>query len=117
MHFLLDRPQLEVRIQNVEFQLKTKAQIAKDFATKGIVFSNDFLKTEQPFETIISELADKLAEVSAMGESALLQLMYTIDLKESSFLQTVSQPNFLDELATLVLRREAFKVYLRENFK
>ena len=50
------------------------------------------------------------------GETNLLQLLYTIDIPEKDFLKLVQSPNFLPTIASMVLKREAMKVYYREKY-
>ena len=113
---LLDSVQLANKLKISDFQNKTKKQLAKDFATLGIHFSVEFMEQNQSFESVITTIAIKLNEAIQMGQALFLQLIYTLDVDESLFLNALGKENALHELSELILRREAYKVFLRERF-
>jgi hypothetical protein len=116
MKQLLSQEQLEVQFTVPDFVLKTKQQIAKDFNSSGIPFNEAFITDELNYFEISSIVSQKLLEVMRTGETALLQLLYQIDIPQSQFLGIVQEKDLSDQLADLVIRREAYKVFLRSKF-
>lgn len=116
MNYLLPKEELLIQLQTADFVMKTQQQIAKDFALSGIYFSEDFLSTEQSYTTILSEIQLNLAEILKKTERELLQLMYQIDLPQSLFIDALGREDIIEQLSELILRREAYKVFLRGKF-
>ncbi len=102
---------------DADFILRTQRQIEKDFAKFNSILPDSFTKEVWTKEQILHEIEFHLEEFSNLGETRLLQLMYTIDISESLFLKLTQSTNFISELAMEVLKREAYKVYLKEQFK
>ena len=50
------------------------------------------------------------------GERQLLQLLYAVDVAESTFLKLTLQPDFLHQISEQILYREAYKIWLREKY-
>lgn len=113
---LIDLNELLSAFKRSEFVLKTQRQIAKDFGTAQYDFGEAFLTENFAYETIIDEVKIALSDIMKQGETVFLQLMYTIDVKESDFLVQITGENFLENIAQIIIRREAYKVYLREQF-
>ncbi len=109
--------QLETEFTDPEFVLKTQRQIAKDFGISGISFREDFEAISQDYDRIIDQIGEKLSELMTLGESQTLQLLYQIDIPQSDFLALTTDPNFIDKMSALILRREAYKIYLRSIYK
>lgn len=116
VNHLLPIEQVNSELRSVDFELKTRAQLVKDFATQGLYFHPGFESSTGDFEAIIAEIASLIVELMKRGERYLLQLLYTIDLPERYFLEIVQESNMPQILATYILRREAYKVYLRKQF-
>ena len=116
MQFLLSDEQLRGQLSVPDFQIKTQQQIAKDFALSGFDFDEQFLNNELNYEEIIDSVAIKLEEVFIAGEQTLLQLLYQIDVPQNTFLNLVGNDSMVIELSEIILRREAYKVYLRSKF-
>lgn len=116
MNYLLPIKELRIQLQAADFVLKTQQQIAKDFALSGIYFSEEFTTKEFPINSIISELQSNLAEILKRSERELLQLMYQIDLPQDLFIDALGREDTIEQLSELILRREAYKVYLRGKF-
>jgi hypothetical protein len=112
----LSTSELILEFQTVDFVLKTQRQIAKDFSSSGILFNDLFEKVELSYDVLISTIASKLEEVMMHGETQLLQLLYQIDIPQNHFLDLLNQEDFGLKLSALILRREAYKVYLRSKF-
>jgi hypothetical protein len=110
-------PQLIECFNDELFVLKTQQQIEKDFAKFNLNFPEEFIST--PFSKVQIEglIMERVSDLMRGGESRLLQLLYTIDVSEKEFLKSTTQPEFLTQLAENILRREAYKVFLRMHFK
>lgn len=98
------------------FVLKTQQQIEKDFAKYGIDFPQTFVNTPLSKIEIESILQEKVTSIMKFGETNLLQLLYTIDIPEKDFLNLIQSPDFLPMIASMILKREAMKVYFREKY-
>ncbi|TNE77122.1 MAG: hypothetical protein EP333_01345 [Bacteroidetes bacterium] len=116
MNYLLPKNDLSISLKRVDFERKTRIQIAKDFATQDLYFSNNFEDSTGDYNKLINEISELLIILMKKGERPLLQLLYTIDLPEKYFLEIVQDPQLPELLAELILRREAYKIYLREKF-
>lgn len=112
MDFSLDKS-----FQEQQFVLDTQRQIVKDFAKFNLFFGDYFESQPQSIEEIQILVEQHVAEIMKEGETRLLQLLYTIDLSEKEFLKTTTSPNFLKDLSLKIIRREAYKVYLRKTFR
>lgn len=103
-------------LNSTEFVLKTQRQIIKDFGTAGVDFVDDFHSIPFAVERVISMVSMKLKEVQEMGSNSLSQLLYQIDIPESILADLAQSDDFYLSLAEVVLKREAYKVYLRSKF-
>lgn len=113
---LLAKSEVLEQFQIPEFVLKTQLQIIKDFATVGSEFSNELEKHELDYNSLVIAVAEKIIEVMKLGEPTLLQLLYQIDLPQQDFLTITTDTHFTEKLADMIIRREAYKVYLRSKF-
>lgn len=109
--------QLLEYFDNEAFVLNTQQQISKDFAKFNLFFPENFETTAYSKSDIEMLIKENVQDLIQEGEARLLQLMYTIDLPEKEFLHLITQIDFLDLLAEKILRREAYKVFLRQHFK
>jgi len=109
--------QLIEYFDNETFVLNTQQQISKDFAKFNLFFPENFESIAYSKFDIEVLIKENVNDLMKEGESRLLQLMYTIDLPEKEFLHLTTQIDFLDQLAEKILRREAYKVFLRQHFK
>ncbi len=101
---------------NKGFVLNTQKQLAKDFGQNGFYFSDAFSEVSFSRQEIEQVVAEQLMEIMRLGETKLLQLLYTIDLPEKEFFSILGKPNFLQELSAKIVFKEAYKVYLRKRF-
>ena len=116
MEFMLDKKQVLEQFRIPDFILKTQQQIHKDFSVQGLTVNDILLDKELDYEAIFSIVTDALSAVMRLGERQLLQLNYQIDIPQSQFLEAITEENPIEELAALIIRREAYKVYLRTKF-
>lgn len=96
-----------------EFVLATIAQINKDLggiSELSLVF--DKVSTNQ-LESLREQMKQILSLLQNLGRIA--QFIYRVDLNERDFRKTLQDENW-HELAFLVIRREAQKVFLRHHF-
>jgi len=116
MQYLLTKKEIIDQFEISEFVLKTQQQIAKDFAGSGYEFDQEFISQESSFHELIINVSGMLAEVLKDGEQKMLQLLYQIDLPQKEFLTILNSDNFVQLLAEKIIRREAYKVFLRTKF-
>lgn len=107
---------LHQALQSEDFVLKTQRQLIKDFASANVLFPDNF--NSQPYEVnqLIIEISERLKSIERSSASALSQLLYRIDIPESALPDLMHSDDFHTNLAQLVLRREAYKVFLRSKF-
>lgn len=108
--------QSEKSFANEDFVLKTQQQIHKDFAKFNLEFRENFIFEPWTKEDIELAIEEKLAIIIKMGETKLMQLLYTIDIPEEKFLSLTQEVNFIQILSEAILKREAMKVYFRSKF-
>lgn len=116
MKSLLTNNELNLQFQVTDFVLKTQQQLVKDFYASSLFFEPRFETEEHSYAEILHAVSSKLEEILRLGESQLLQLLYQIDVSQTLFLELVNSPNFISELGELIIKREAYKVYLRSQF-
>ena len=114
MKTMLTIRELSTFIQKDEFVLKTQRQISKDFHFCGVRFSDFFDRDVLSTERILSEIQAALTEI--MESNDLSQLLYQIDICQETYVSLLNEPDFLLQLSDLILRREAYKVYLKSLY-
>ena len=107
---------LELSFNSEAFVLKTQQQIAKDFAVIQQHFPENFETEVYSKEQIESFLKEKISYLIQHSEAQFGQLLYTIDIPEKQFRSLTSSPDFVSKTAEVILRREAYKVFLRIKF-
>ena len=98
---------------DAEFVLKTQQQIEKDFAKFSLHLPESFVLEPLDKNSIALLIQEKVAEVMKYSETQLMQLLYTIDIPESDFLNLITSPNFIENISQMILKREALKVFFR----
>ncbi len=104
-------------INEEDFVERTCQQIIKDFSTiypKDIDFR--FNENGTLLNQLIEQISFLLEDISKMGTSTVLQLMYTIDIPENQYYNSLGFDDSNQKLAFIIIRREAQKVYLRNKF-
>ncbi|MCH2223473.1 MAG: hypothetical protein MK066_01795 [Crocinitomicaceae bacterium] len=115
MENLLSQHDLIEILRINDFALKTQLQIKKDFELIGVQLFHE--RSNNPtYDQLFLEVNSGLTEITQQGEQALLRLLYQIDIPERDFLKTISGDNFIAKMSQLIIRREAYKVYLRSQF-
>lgn len=112
----LSKDQLLNQFESVEFVLKTQIQVAKNFHLYSIDFPNSFKTISWALEEILLAIEEKLTELVKFGEQTLLNYLYQVDIPEQQFVVILNDPLFLFKLSEIILKREAYKVYLRIKF-
>jgi hypothetical protein len=110
--------EIEQRMSSDDFRRKTQQQIAKDFSVYGYVFALEFQQELQSIERLKQYVQDSLLYILEKQPSSWHPLLYTIDISETIYLQlaTSGSANWMEEFSWLVIRREAQKVFFREQF-
>ena len=116
MNDLITSSELQKHFSNEAFVLKTQQQIAKDFEKFNLFFDADFHSITLEKTEIEARISVQVAALMKEGETRLLQLLYTIDLREKEFLSLTTEPQFLKLLSEKILLREAYKVFLRTKY-
>jgi hypothetical protein len=98
------------------FRLKTQQQVARDFAKVQCFFPENFKEESLPKDEIERLISIEVETEMKKVEQNLLQLLYIIDLPEKKFIHLTTQADFLARLSEQILFREAYKVWLRENY-
>ena len=101
---------------SAEFVVKTQCQLVKDFGQYHLTFPNDCSEVPYSKSEITACIEENISAILEEGETRLLQLLYTIDLSEKTFLALTQQPDFIAQIANKILEREAYKVYLKSIF-
>ncbi len=109
--------QLQSSWSDMEFVRQTIAQIYKDFAKFNVNLSEYPQIDENTKEKLLEEMSSLLQQLSNLSPHQFTQLIYTIDLPENIFQALLNQNDyFFENLASCILLREAYKVYLRSKF-
>ena len=103
-------------LNSKEFVLKTQRQIIKDFGTVDIFFPEDFAMNPLTMEQLLSCVSVRLKELDSTSKRAFSQLLYQIDLPENLLPALSATDDFYMSLAEVVLKREAYKVFLRKKY-
>lgn len=107
---------LQQELMSEDFVIKTQRQIAKDFGTAGIDFPSDFLSIPMAVDQLIREISTRLKNLQSSSSTSFSQLLYQIDLPESILPDLARSHDFFGGLAETVLKREAYKVFLKNKF-
>lgn len=116
MQHFLSSSELLREMHNAGFARSTREQIARDFARSSFDDIALHEGSDNSYEGLLLDVESALTRVVESGERNLLQLLYHIDVPENDFLQTTSSATFLNDLSRLIIRREAYKVFLRSRF-
>jgi hypothetical protein len=100
---------LNNQLKNQDFVSKTISQIEKDFGRCNLDIHLTQFSDRDSLEDEIFGLIQNLSS------DKLQQLMYIIDIQENDFSKLLGTEFFHKALAEKILRREALKVFLREN--
>ena len=100
---------LNNQLKNQDFVSKTISQIEKDFGRCNLDFHLTQFSDRNSLEDEI------LGLIKNLSSDKLQQLMYIIDIQENDYSKLLGTEFFHRALAEKILRREALKVFLREN--
>ena len=116
MNGLLSHTEFLSAYQQSDFVLATQRQIIKDFGTAGLDFPDNFQTEPHTLVEIIPLIAERTKTLESANSTAFFQLLYQIDLPERALTQIPVDANFHTQLAEFILKREAYKVFLRSKF-
>ena len=112
----LSKDQLLIQFESTEFILKTQIQVSKDFNQFSVDFPSSFISTSWQLEDILLIIEEKIAELLQLGEQTLLNYLYQVDIPEKQFVLLLNDNLFLPKMSEIILKREAYKVYLRSKY-
>ena len=106
-------------LSNQDFVLKTQKQISKDFNQHGFEFEPDFESNSYEIGKLRTLVQEMLLNVIEKQPKKWMPLMYTLDIPEKQYVRFFSgvTSDWIIDFAFLVIKREAQKVFFRENFK
>lgn len=116
MEVALSNDELSRQFSATAFALSTQRQLIKDFGTVGIDFPETFASTPWKLNEVIELLASELSSLETNRTSVLPQLLYQIDVPERLVAELSADPERHAQLAQIILKREAYKVFLRSKF-
>ena len=108
---LQNQLKLNEKLENQKFIAQTITQITKDFGRCNLEIHFAGLIDQESLEDAI------LKEIQSLSSEKLQQLIYIIDIPESEFSKLLGMEFFFRALAEKILRREALKVFIRENIQ
>lgn len=109
---LITQDDLKGQMSSQEFFKSVISQIVKDFLRSG--FEID-LSTVYNLDSLQINVETNLNEI--LKEHDLKQLFYAIDIPESLITQAMTSSNPVEALSSIIIRREAFKVFMRNNLR
>lgn len=116
MNIFLSSTQIIDEFQSADFVLKTQKQIAKDFTQFAVECDSDFLNNVFSYDSILLEIQERMTELMKYGEQTFLHYLYQVDIPEVEFINLLNDALFLPKMSELILKREAYKVYLRSKY-
>lgn len=99
-----------------DFIIATQRQINKDLCIYDVQFEEDFLEKPLPYEQLTILLSENLKTASQSNRFNLQQMLYTVDLPEKEMQLISKEDDFFEQLAEIIINREALKVFLRSQF-
>ena len=100
---------LNDRLKTQDFVTKTILQLEKDFERCNLQIN---LSHSSDRDSLEDEILTSIQNVTA---TKLQQLIYIIDIPENEYSKISGTEFFFRALAEKILRREALKVFIREN--
>ncbi len=110
---------LVASLSNQAFVLKTQQQISKDFNQHGFEFETEFETTCYEIGKLRKRVQEMLTNIMEKYPNKWMPLMYTLDIPEKQYIRFFSglTSDWVVDFAFLIIKREAQKVFFRENFK
>ncbi len=110
---------LVTSLSNQDFVLKTQRQLSKDFSQHGFEFEPKFEIESFEIANLSLVVQEMLKEIIEKQPNKWMPLMYTLDIPEKQYVKFFSgvTSDWIIDFAFLVIKREAQKVFFRENFK
>ncbi len=116
MNGLLSHTEFLSAYQKSDFVLATQRQLIKDFGTAGLDFPEDYSSVPIPIDPLLHAIKARLSELNSTSPSTFSQLLYQIDIPETLLPDLMASEDVYGSLAEIVLKREAYKVFLRSQF-
>ncbi len=116
MKYLLAKDQITTSWKDGDFALKTQRQLSKDLQMTGFEVRPSLSNRVLPYEELHSLMKELIFKAIQKSDESLFQLMYQVDLPEDFFVGLLDDSEFADALSDILIRREAYKVFLRSRF-
>lgn len=116
MSLLPDINKLNELYNQPTFVHKTQLQVLKDFNQLNIEIDESIRSEVYNLDQLVQIISAALESYNSLPGANFDQLFYTIDLPEKEIREIQQEEDFNEQLAFLIIKREAYKVYLRSKF-
>ena len=112
----MDLVSVQSKIKANQYLSETVVQLEKDFLMIGINF--DIQKPVADYKTLFSFTYNLVNSLNEKEPKQILNLLYRIDLSEEMVQKQMQETalSFTEMLSELIVKRELYKVVLREKF-
>ena len=112
----MDLVSVQSQIKANKYLNETVAQLEKDFLLIGVSF--DIQKPVADYKTLFSFTYNLVNSLNEKEPKQILNLLYRIDLSEEMVQKQMQETalSFTEMLSELIVKRELYKVVLREKF-
>ena len=105
---------LNDNFKNEDFVIETCQQLNKDLV--GLIQSPSAFNIDLEIN-ILEQLVTTVSEIiGQLDKQNIMQFLYKVDLNENKIVENIEGQKGLRDLAFLVVKREAQKVFLRRHF-
>jgi len=112
----MDLVSVQSQIKANKYLNETVAQLEKDFLLIGVSF--DIQKPVADYKTLFAYTYNFVNAINERNPQFILNLLYRIDLQEEKVQEEMQKTklSFSQMLSELIVKRELYKVVLREKF-
>ena len=112
----MDLVSVQSQIKANKYLNETVAQLEKDFLLIGVSF--DIQKPVADYKTLFAYTYNLVNTINERNPKFILNLLYRIDLQEEKVQEEMQKTklSFSQMLSELIVKRELYKVVLREKF-
>jgi len=112
----MDLVSVQSKIKANQYLSETVVQLEKDFLMIGVNF--DIQKPVADYKTLFSFTYNLVNSLNEKEPKQILNLLYRIDLSEEMVQKQMQETalSFTEMLSELIVKRELYKVVLREKF-
>ncbi len=112
----MDLVSVQSQIKANKYLNETVAQLEKDFLLIGVSF--DIQKPVADYKTLFAYTYNLVNAINERNPQIILNLLYRIDLQEEKVQEEMQKTklSFSQMLSELIVKRELYKVVLREKF-